>query len=289
MNNLKTVFLLTALSVGFVLIGGMLGGQTGMGIALAFACVMNLGSYWFSDKLVLKMYSAQEVSEAEAPELYSVVADLAQRASVPMPRVFRIPSPALNAFATGRNPEHAVVAVTDGLLQRMDRSELAGVLAHELSHVRHRDILIGSIAATLAGAIAMLGSMARWGAIFGGYSRDGEGGGGNLFTILIVSMLAGVAASLVQLAISRSREFEADAGAAQLMGDPMPLVSALRKLEAGAEQIPLQANPATAHMFIVNPLRGGGIAKLFSTHPTTEERVERLLAGTGRSHAPVRP
>jgi heat shock protein HtpX len=237
-------------------------------IAFTFAVGMNVFAYWWSDKLVLRMYRAQEVTEAEDPDLVNVVADLSQRASIPMPRVYRIPSPALNAFATGRNPAHAAVAITDGLRRVLDRGELAAVLAHELSHVKHRDILIGTVAATLAGAISILGTMARWGAIFGGYSRDGEGGGGNILVVLAVSMLAGLAAMFVQMAISRSREYEADAGAARLLGDPTPMISALRKLELGAQRVPLEANPATAHMFIVSPLGGGRISKLFSTHPS---------------------
>jgi heat shock protein HtpX len=283
MNNFRTGFLLILLTVLLVLAGSALGGQQGAIIALVFAAVMNLGAYWWSDKIVLRMYRAREVTEAESPQLYGAVADLAQRASIPMPRVYVIPSPALNAFATGRNPSHAAVAVTEGLLRILDRGELAGVLAHELSHVKHRDILIGSVAATIAGAIAFMGSMARWGAIFGGYGRDGERGG-NILVVIAVSMLAGVAAMLVQMAISRSREYEADAGAARLLGDPSPLISSLRKLEAGAQQLPLDANPATAHMFIVNPLRGGGITKMFSTHPSTEERISRLQAMTGQVH-----
>jgi heat shock protein HtpX len=283
MNNFKTGFLLILLTVLLVLAGSALGGQQGAIIALVFAAVLNLGAYWWSDKIVLRMYRAREVTEAESPQLFGAVADLAQRASIPMPRVYVIPSPALNAFATGRNPSHAAVAVTEGLLRILDRSELAGVLAHELSHVKHRDILIGSIAATIAGAIAFMGSMARWGAIFGGYGRDGDRGG-NILVVLAVSVLAGVAAMLVQMAISRSREYEADAGAARLLGDPGPLVSALRKLEAGAQQLPLDANPATAHMFIVNPLRGGGITRMFSTHPSTDERISRLQSIMGQVH-----
>jgi heat shock protein HtpX len=283
MNNFKTGFLLILLTVLLVLAGSALGGQQGAIIALVFAAVLNLGAYWWSDKIVLRMYRAREVTEAESPQLFGAVADLAQRASIPMPRVYVIPSPALNAFATGRNPSHAAVAVTEGLLRILDRSELAGVLAHELSHVKHRDILIGSIAATIAGAIAFMGSMARWGAIFGGYGRDGDRGG-NILVVLAVSVLAGVAAMLVQMAISRSREYEADAGAARLLGDPGPLVSALRKLEAGAQQLPLDAKPATAHMFIVNPLRGGGITRMFSTHPSTDERISRLQSIMGQVH-----
>jgi heat shock protein HtpX len=276
MNNLKTGFLLTLLSVLFVWLGFALGGQTGALIALGFAAVMNIGSYWLSDKLVLRIYKAREVTEAEAPELYGVVADLAQRAGLPMPRVCIIPQPGLNAFATGRNPAHAAVAVTEGLLAHMDRAELSGVIAHELSHVKHRDILIGSVAATLAAAISVAGSMARWGAIFGDDRR-----GGSILVVFAISMLAGLAAMLVQMAISRSREFEADAGAARLLGDPNPLISALRKLDVAAERLPLQANQATAHMMIVNPLRGGGIARMFSTHPNTEERIARLQGLVG--------
>jgi len=284
MNNLKTGLLLTGLTLLLIWAGAALGGQTGMLIAFVFAVVMNVGSYWFSDKLVLRMYRAEEVSEAEDPELINVVADLSQRASIPMPRVYRIPNPALNAFATGRNPAHAAVAITDGLRHVLDRGELAAVLAHELSHVKHRDILIGTVAATLAGTISILGSMARWGAIFGGYSRDGEGGGGNILVVLAVSMLAGFAAMFVQMAISRSREYEADAGAARLLGDPTPMISALRKLEVGAQRVPLEADPATAHMFIVSPLSGGGISKLFSTHPSVEDRVQRLQGLVGHLH-----
>ncbi len=280
MNNLKTGLLLTALSVLFVYVGFLLGGQMGAGLALGLAVLMNVGAFWWSDKLVLRMYKARQVTEAESPELYSIVADLAQRAQLPMPRVYVMPSPALNAFATGRNPSHAAVAVTEGLLQALDRGELSGVLAHELSHVRHRDILIGSVAATLAAGISFLGSFARWGAIFGGYGRDGEGGG-NFLVVFLVSILAGLAAMLVQMAISRSREFEADAGAARLLGDPSPLISALRKLEVGAQRMPMQANQATAHMFIVSPLRGGGMVRWFSTHPSTEERVKRLQGMLG--------
>jgi heat shock protein HtpX len=284
MGNFKTALLLILLSVLLVGVGSVVGGQHGALIALLLAAVMNLGAYWWSDKIVLRMYRAKEVTEAEAPDLFSVVADLAQRAQLPMPRVYIIPTPALNAFATGRNPRHAAVAVTEGLLRILDRSELAGVLAHELSHVRHRDILIGSVAATIAGAIAFLSRMAQWSAMFGGFSRDGGGRGGNVLVMLAVGIVAGLAAILIQMAISRSREFEADAGAAKLLGDPTPLISGLQKLEAGAKQVPLEANPATAHMFIVNPLRGGGFAKMFSTHPPTEERIRRLQAMMGALH-----
>jgi heat shock protein HtpX len=279
MNNLKTGVLLTVLTVLLVLAGSSLGGQQGAIIAFALALAMNAGAYWMSDKLVLRMYKAQQVSEAQSPELYGVVADLAQRAQLPMPKVYVIPGEGLNAFATGRNPEHAAVAVTEGLLANLDRSELQGVLAHELSHVKHRDILIGTIAATLAGAISVLGSLARWGAILGG-SRDNNGSGG-LIGVFLVSIVAGMAATIVQLAVSRSREYEADAGAARLLGDPNPLISALRKLDFAAQRVPMHANQATAHMFIVSPLSGGGVMKWFSTHPPIEERIQRLQGLVG--------
>jgi heat shock protein HtpX len=279
MNNLKTGVLLTVLTVLLVFAGSALGGPQGAVIAFVFAVVMNVGAYWMSDKLVLRMYKAQPVTEAESPEFYGAVADLAQRAQLPMPKVYVIPGDGLNAFATGRNPEHAAVAVTEGLLRNLDRAELQGVLAHELSHVKHRDILIGTIAATLAGAISMMGSMARWGAILGG-SRDDSGNGG-LLGVILISMVAGMAAMIVQLAVSRSREYEADAGAARLLGDPNPLISALRKLEYAAERVPMPANQATAHMFIVSPLRGGGVMKWFSTHPPVEERIQRLQGLVG--------
>ncbi len=282
MNNLKTGLLLTLLTCLLVFAGYSFGGQSGALLAFGLALAMNAFAYWGSDRVVLRLYKAREIQEADDPELYAVVADLAQRAAIPMPRICVIPGPALNAFATGRNPGHAVVAVTEGLRQHLDRRELQGVLAHELSHVKHRDILIGSVAATIAGTVAILGSMARWGAIFGGFSRDDDGPGGNLLVMLIVTMIAGLAASMVQLAISRSREFEADAGAARLLGDPGGLISALRKLELGSERIPMQASPATAHMFIVNPLRGRRLAtRMFRTHPPIEDRITRLQAGIG--------
>jgi heat shock protein HtpX len=284
MNNLKTGLLLGLLTLALVGFGSMFGGRTGAMVALGLAAVMNLGAYWFSDKLVLKMYRARPVTEAEAPELWSIVADLAQRAMLPMPRVYVIPNEALNAFATGRNPSHAAVAVTEGLMRHMNRSEITAVLAHELSHVKHRDILIGTVAATLAGAVGILADMARWGAIFGGMRGNDDRGGSNPLAMIFVAMFAGLAAMLVQMAISRSREFEADAGAARLLGDPSPMISALRKLELGAQRIPMHANQATAHMFIVSPLSGGGLMKMFSTHPPIEERVRRLQALTGMPH-----
>jgi heat shock protein HtpX len=283
-NNLKTGLLLTLLSVLFVFVGYTLAGQQGAMIAFVFAMAMNVFSYWFSDKIVLRMYKAQEVTEAQSPQLYTVVADLAQRAQIPMPRVYLIPSPALNAFATGRNPAHAVVAVTDGLLRSLDRGELTAVLAHEMSHVKHRDILIGTVAATVAAAVSMVASMARWSLIFGGMRGSDDREGGNPLIVLFVAMFAGMAAMLVQLAISRSREYEADAGAARLLGDPTQMINALRKLEMGAQRIPMDANPATAHMFIVSPLSGGGVMKMFSTHPSIEDRIARLQALTGSLH-----
>jgi len=275
MNNLKTAVLLIGLSALLVWLGGLLGGQTGTVFALGIAIVMNFGAYWFSDRMVLAMYRAREVTRAEAPELVGVVAELAERAELPMPRVYLIPDPALNAFATGRSPEHAAVAVTEGLLSHMGRSELAAVLAHELSHVRHRDILIGTMAATLVAAITFIARMVQWNAIFGGYRNSDEGGVHPLVG-LAIAVFGGIGATLVQLAISRSREFEADAGAARLLGDTRPMIAALRKLEVGAQRIPLDASPASAHLFIVSPLRGGGFQRWFSTHPPIEDRIARL-------------
>ena len=278
MNRLKTLVLLAAMTALILAVGQMLGGRGGMMLALVFAAVMNLGSYWFSDRIVLAMYHAQPVTEAEAPELYRIVADLAQRASIPMPKVYVIPEEAPNAFATGRNPEHAAVAVTQGILRILDRNELSGVLAHELGHVQHRDTLIMAIAATFAGAISHLANMAMWGAMMGGrHSDDDEGGGA--FGAIAAMIVAPIAAMLIQMAISRSREFLADEAGAQFSGNPVYLANALRKLEASKQEIPMQSgSPATAHLFIVNPFSGGGMAKLFSTHPSTEERIARLEA-----------
>ena len=280
MNRFKTAFLLIALSALLVALGQMLGGRQGATFALLIAGAMNFVSYWWSDKIVLRMYGAKEVTEAEAPELFSIVADLAQRVSVPRPRVYVIPSDTPNAFATGRNPQHAAVAVTQGILRILDRRELTGVLGHELSHVLNRDILISSIAATIAGAISYLGTMFRWGAILGG--NNSENRGGNVLFAFLVSIVVSLAAMLIQLAISRTREFGADAAGATLTHDPEALASALLKLQRASEAIPLEnANPSTAHMFIVNPLVGGGLMRLFSTHPPTEERVKRLREMTG--------
>jgi heat shock protein HtpX len=261
-----------------VLIGGAFGGRQGMIIAFMFASVMNIFSYWFSDKIVLRMYRAQEVSEADAPVLYGVTRDLALKMNMPMPKVYIIPSDAPNAFATGRNPNHAAVAATQGILRLLTREELMGVMAHELGHVRNRDILIGTIAATIAGAISMLAHMAQWAMFFGGGRRDDDEGPGGLIGGILMIILAPIAAALIQMAISRSREYEADATGARICGNPLALASALKKLHAGTQRVPMDANPATAHMFIVNPLRGGTFVNLFSTHPPMEERIARLEA-----------
>jgi heat shock protein HtpX len=285
MNNFKTFLLMLVLTALFILVGTALGGRTGAVYAFVFAALMNFITYWFSDKIVLRMYRAQEVSQSEAPELYGIVAELTSKASLPMPKVYVIENDAPNAFATGRNPQHAAVAVTSGILRILSRDELMGVIGHELSHVQHRDILISTIAATMAGAIGMLASMARWGAMFGGFRSNDEegGGGGNILVVLFVSIFASIAAMLIQLAISRSREYLADEGGAHL-SHPLSLAKALGKLEMASQKIPMEANPSTAHMFIVNPLRGGGVLSLFSTHPPIEERIARLeeMARTGK-------
>jgi heat shock protein HtpX len=284
MNVMKTTLLLTALTLILVVAGQALGGQTGMVIALAFAVVLNIGSYWFSDKLVLRMSRARQVTEAEAPELHSVVRELAQRARLPMPKVYLIDDASPNAFATGRNPEHAAVAATSGILRMLDREELSGVMAHELAHVKHRDILIGAVAATIAGAISMLANMAQWALIFGGGRHDDRNPMGIVATIAMM-ILAPLAAMMVQMAISRSREYGADAGGAKICGNPMWLANALRKLERGVAARPMNVSPATAHMYIVNPLRGQGLTALFATHPPMTERVRRLEAMAGRGQA----
>ncbi len=273
------------LTVIFILVGTVIGGKSGAIYAFIFAALMNFFSYWFSDKIVLRMYGAREVSQGEAPELYGIVAELTSKASLPMPKVYIMENDTPNAFATGRNPEHAAVAVTSGILRILSRDELMGVIGHELSHIQHRDILIGTIAATMAGAISILATMARWGAMFGGVRSDDEegGGGGNILVVIIVSIFASIAAMLVQMAISRSREYLADEGGAHL-SHPLSLAKALGKLEVAAQRVPMNANPSTAHMFIVNPLRGGGVLSLFSTHPPIEERIARLeeMARAGR-------
>jgi len=276
MNSLRTVALMAALTALLVWAGNAFGGQSGMLIAFGIAMLLNFGSYWFSDKLVLRMYNAREATEREAPELYSMVRSLAQRAELPMPKVYLIPGDQPNAFATGRNPEHAAVAATEGIMRALSREELSGVMGHELAHIKNRDILIGTIAATVAGAISMLANMAQWAMIFGGGRSSDDDEGGNPIAGLLMIILAPFAAMLIQMAISRSREYIADADGARIAGNPRYLSSALRKLHNAAQQIPMNANPATAHMFIVSPLSGGAIAGLFSTHPPMEKRIEKL-------------
>ncbi len=275
-NTFKTALLLTLLSGLLLLIGELLGGQAGLLIAFVFAIVMNFGSYWFSDKVVLRMYKAGEVGPEH--RLHRMTARLAQQAGLPMPRVYVIPDASPNAFATGRNPSHAAVAATEGILRLLDERELEGVIAHELAHIKHRDILIGTIAATAAATIMMVASMARWAFIFGGIGgRDDERGDSNPLAMLAMAILAPLAATMIQMAISRSREFAADRGAAQIVGTPYGLADALRKIDAAARRVPLDANPATAHMFIMKPFAGRGMAALFSTHPPTEQRIAKLL------------
>ncbi len=280
-NGIKTVLLLGLMSGVLLALGEWLGGANGLVIAFVFAAIMNLGSYWFSDKLVLSMYRARQVGP-EHP-LYRIVERLTQRASLPMPKVYIIPDPSPNAFATGRNPTHAAVAATDGILQALNEHELEGVIAHELAHVKHRDILISSIAATMAAAIMMVARMAHFAALFGGYGGRGDDRerGNNPIALLAMVILAPLAALLIQMAISRSREFAADAGGASIAGTPYGLADALRKIDAISKRVPLDANPATAHMFIVKPFTGGGLMSLFSSHPPTEARIRALLGGVG--------
>jgi heat shock protein HtpX len=286
MNTFRTTILLAVLTALLVWIGDMLGGGQGAIIALLIAGGINFFSYWFSDKIVIKMYGGQEVTAQDDPELYGLVQDLAQRAGLPMPKVYLLPQDMPNAFATGRNPEHAAVAVTDGIRRILTKRELAGVLGHELSHVKNRDILVSTIAATLAGAISYLAQMAQWAMIFGGNRDREDEGGSNIFGLIVMMIVAPIAAMLIQMAVSRSREYGADEGGAKVTGDPLALASALKKLHMGAQQIPLHVNNATAnataHMFIVNPLTGRGLASLFSTHPPMEERIARLEAMVGK-------
>ena len=275
-NWLKTSLLMAAIMALFGVIGSMIGGSNGMLLALLFGGVMNVFAYWFSDKMVLRMYNAQEVDEASAPQFYGMVRELAQKAGMPMPKVYIIDEAQPNAFATGRNPEHAAVAATTGILHLLSAREIRGVMAHELAHVKHRDILISTISATMAGAISALANFAMF---FGG--RDEDGRPANPIASIAVALLAPIAASLIQMAISRAREFEADRGGAEICGDPIALADALARIDAYARGIPMptaEAHPATAQMMIMNPLAGGGIANLFSTHPSTEERVSRLRA-----------
>ena len=274
MNRMKAAMLLAALTALFLWVGQSLGGQQGFVIALLLAGAMNFASYWWSDRIVLRMHGAQEITEPEAPELYGLVRRLSQRADLPMPRVYAIPEEAPNAFATGRDPAHGAVAVTHGLTRILDRDELAAVIAHELAHIKNRDTLVMTVAATLAGAIGMLANMAQWALLFGRSSDDDEG---NPLAGLVGIIVAPIAAMLIQMAISRAREFVADEGGAEIAADPMALASALRKIEGWSREVPMEAGtPATAHLFIVNPFTGGGLLKLFSTHPPTEERVARL-------------
>ncbi|MCU1270834.1 MAG: Peptidase Ste24p precursor [Acidobacteriaceae bacterium] len=278
-NTFKTAFLLTALTLLLMFVGRIFGGQNGMLIALVFAAVLNFVSYFFSDKIALAMYRAKPVTREELPRAYQIVERLTQKIGIPMPKIYVIPSDSPNAFATGRNPNHASVAVTQGILNLLNDEELEGVLAHELGHVRNRDILISSIAATIAGAITYLAEIARWGMIFGGYDRDrNERGGGGLAAVLML-ILAPLAAMLIQLAVSRSREYQADETGAHFTGNPYALASALAKLDAYSKRIPLQATPSTAHLFIIQPFLGMSLGSLFSTHPPTAKRIERL---TGR-------
>jgi heat shock protein HtpX len=268
---------MVTLTLMLVFIGGLIGGKSGMTIALVMAFGMNFVTYWFSDKIILKMYGARAVTESEAPELYGTVRRLAQRAQLPMPKVYVMDEDQPNAFATGRNPEHGVVAVTTGIMRILSREELEGVIAHELAHIRNRDILVGTVAASIAGAISYLAQMAQWAALFGGRS-DNEGERGSPVAALVMMIVGPIAAMMVQMAISRSREYGADSGGAGISGNPRHLAAALRKLHAASQRVPMQAAPATAHMFIVNPLSGGGMLKLFRTHPPMEERIARLEA-----------
>jgi heat shock protein HtpX len=286
-NRLKTLLLLAALTALVLFIGQAIGGRGGLMMAIVFACLMNFVSYWWSDKIVLRMYHAQEVTDAEAPELYGIVRQFAERANIPMPRVYIIPEETPNAFATGRNPKHAAVAATMGLMRMLDRRELAGVIGHELSHVMNRDTLIMTVAAALAGA---LGYLAQFAFFFGGRSDDDEAP--NPMVALFGMLVALIAAPLIQMAISRSREYIADESGARLSNDPLALASALRKIDGWSKQIPIHSgSPETAHMFIINPFSGGGIANLFSTHPSTEDRVARLEAlargGAPQSARPI--
>lgn len=279
---IRTTILLAAMTALMMIIGQILGGRQGMIIALIFAGGMNFASYWYSDKIVLKMYQAREVTPESAHGLYAIVQRLVQRANLPMPRIFIISQDTPNAFATGRNPDHAVVAVTEGLLNLLDEQEITGVLAHELAHVKNRDILIGTIAATMAGAIMMLASMARWGAIFGGTRSSNNEGGSSVIGLIALSIIAPMAAMVIQMGISRSREYLADATGAAISGNSEGLARALEKLGTYSKQIPMQANPSTAHMFTVSPLSGSTMMSLFSTHPPLESRIARLRLGSDR-------
>jgi len=276
-NQIKTTFLLAVMTIFLVLIGRLIGGQQGMVVALVLAAGMNFFSYWYSDKMVLKMYRARALDPKQEPDLYEMIRKMALRGGLPVPRVYVIPQDTPNAFATGRNPEHAVIAVTQGLLKLLNRDELEGVLAHELAHVKNRDILVCTIAATMAGAVMMLASMARWSAVFGGLrGNDDEGGGLGMIGLIAMSVIAPIGAMIIQMAISRSREYLADETGALLANHPEGLARALEKLDAYSRRLPMNANPSTAHLFIVNPLSGGSMMHLFSTHPPPAERIARL-------------
>jgi heat shock protein HtpX len=276
-NYIKTALLLGLLTGLILICGQLLGGNAGMVVALAFAAVMNFASYWFSDKIVLAMHHARPVTAQDAPRLHAITANLVARAGIPMPRLYVLPQPAPNAFAAGRNPKHAAVAVTAGLTQLMSDEELEGVIAHELAHVKNRDILIASVAATIAGAITMLASMARWGAMFGGLGGRDERHGGNALGLLFMAIVAPLAAVIIQMAVSRSREYAADATGARIAGNPYGLARALEKLASYARRVPTETSPATSHMFIMQPFLGRGVMNLFSTHPPVEDRIKRLL------------
>ena len=276
MNNLKVTLMMTGLMVLFMAIGYKLSGQSGLVIAFLLAAGMNFFAYWFSDKMVLKMYRAQQVAEADHPRLFRVVKRVALHAHLPIPKVYIVPSRAPNAFATGRNPEHAAVAVSQGLLELLNEDELEGVIGHEISHILHRDMLIGTVAATFAGAIGILASMARWGAIFGGYGSREDRGGGGMIGLLVTAILAPILAMIIQTAISRQREYQADAEGGRLTGKYLSLASALEKLHTAPVRLNLDQRPATAHLMIANPLSGRGMAALFSTHPPYQDRIERL-------------
>jgi heat shock protein HtpX len=276
MNTLRIFVLLTLLTLLLIWIGSAIGGSQGAMFAFIFSLIMNLGTFWFSDKIVLAMYQAKPVSESQAPRIYNAVRDITKEAKLPMPKIYIIPQRGANAFATGRDPNHAVVAVTEGIVSLLSEEELKGVLAHEMAHVKNRDILVGSIAACMAGAVMMLANMARWAAMFAGDSRDRNRGGGNAIALLAVSILAPVAALIIQTAISRNREYLADNNGAKFIHNGTPLANALRKLELQSKNQPLLANPQSAHMFIINPLSGQSIFNLFSTHPPIKNRIERL-------------
>lgn len=280
-SQIKTFFLLAALTAIILFLGGLMGGRTGLVIAFGLAMFMNVGSYWYSDKIVLRMYNARQLSANDAPQVHAMVEELAANAGIPTPRLYVVDQDSPNAFATGRNPENAVVAVTSGIMRILTPEELRGVIAHEIGHIANRDILIQSVAAVLAGAIMMIANMMQWAAIFG-FGGDDEEGGTNPFAAILVAILAPIAASLIQMAISRSREYLADSTGAQISNDPKALASALYKLDATARNIPMDANPATENMFIVNPFSGGNMANWFSTHPSTEDRISRLMSMAGK-------